>query len=256
MAALLTSKDMQGLINVDRSTIYRMAETGRIPAIKVGRQWRFPADEIEAWLRDQSTGPNRTPHLVDRADFTRGDLQSVLPADAIQSMSDLLGDIFGVMVVVTDMDGNPITNVSNPCALFSAVQGVPGSVQRCIEGWRQLGDLLDLQPRFGPSHFGFLCARSFIRSGTELSGMVIVGGIAPPEWPPPNGTIDHIAADLDIDRAVIADNIEGVWYADSQQQAWILEFLPRIGGLISLFARERTHLIDKLEAIATLAGAG
>lgn len=38
----LTARDVQDLIRVDRSTIYRMAESGRLPAIKVGRQWRFP----------------------------------------------------------------------------------------------------------------------------------------------------------------------------------------------------------------------
>ena len=34
----LTTKDLQDLIRVDKSTIYRMAEDGRIPAVKVGRQ--------------------------------------------------------------------------------------------------------------------------------------------------------------------------------------------------------------------------
>ncbi|MCA9925804.1 MAG: helix-turn-helix domain-containing protein, partial [Anaerolineales bacterium] len=43
MAEMLTAKDIQALLQVDRSTVYRMAEAGRIPAIKVGRQWRFPA---------------------------------------------------------------------------------------------------------------------------------------------------------------------------------------------------------------------
>ena len=50
MATLLTTKDLQALIHVDKSTIYRMAEDGRLPAIKVGRQWRFPADGIQALL--------------------------------------------------------------------------------------------------------------------------------------------------------------------------------------------------------------
>ena len=42
MATPLTTGDLQGLIKVDKPTIYRMAEGGRLPAIKVGRQWRFP----------------------------------------------------------------------------------------------------------------------------------------------------------------------------------------------------------------------
>ena len=38
MSGLLTTQQLQELIRVDRSTIYRMAEDGRLPAVKVGRQ--------------------------------------------------------------------------------------------------------------------------------------------------------------------------------------------------------------------------
>ena len=50
MNTFLTSQEMQELINVDRSTVYRMAEDGRLPGVKVGRQWRFPADRVAAQL--------------------------------------------------------------------------------------------------------------------------------------------------------------------------------------------------------------
>ena len=50
--ALLTTRDVQQIIRVDKSTIYRMAETGRIPAVKVGRQWRFPEDRLQEWLQN------------------------------------------------------------------------------------------------------------------------------------------------------------------------------------------------------------
>lgn len=49
-ATLLTSKAVQLILNVDRSTVYRMAQDGRLPAIKVGRQWRFPRAELERAL--------------------------------------------------------------------------------------------------------------------------------------------------------------------------------------------------------------
>ena len=32
------------------STIYQLAETNRIPAFKVGRQWRFRKDAIDKWI--------------------------------------------------------------------------------------------------------------------------------------------------------------------------------------------------------------
>ena len=44
---LLTTKELQDVPHVDRTTIYRMAESGRIPAVKVGNQWRFPRQQTE-----------------------------------------------------------------------------------------------------------------------------------------------------------------------------------------------------------------
>src|SRR5450756_2460437 len=49
-ADLLTAEQVEYLLEVDKSTVYRMAEDGRLPAIKVGRQWRFPAERIAALL--------------------------------------------------------------------------------------------------------------------------------------------------------------------------------------------------------------
>jgi len=57
MSDMLTAKEMQELLQVDRSTIYRMAEMGRLPAIKVGKQWRFPGDQVETWLKSQAAAP-------------------------------------------------------------------------------------------------------------------------------------------------------------------------------------------------------
>ena len=72
------------------------------------------------------------------------------------------------MLVVTDMDGDPITEVSHPCGLFTTIHTVPNAVQQCVESWRLLGARIDLEPRFTPSHLGLLCARGLIRVGTEL----------------------------------------------------------------------------------------
>ncbi len=36
MAEFLTTRQLQEILHVDRTTIYRMAEAGRIPAVKVG----------------------------------------------------------------------------------------------------------------------------------------------------------------------------------------------------------------------------
>ncbi len=46
----LTAKQVQELLHVDRTTIYRMLKDGRLTGIKVGQQWRFSASEVDDLL--------------------------------------------------------------------------------------------------------------------------------------------------------------------------------------------------------------
>lgn len=43
------------LLDVSETTVYVMAAEGKLPAFKVGRQWRFPAEEIERFIADGLT---------------------------------------------------------------------------------------------------------------------------------------------------------------------------------------------------------
>ena len=249
---LLTTKQVQEIFKVDRSTIYRMAEDGRLPAVKVGRQWRFPSDRVESLLGQ--SGEIATADGDDGSDPSAA-LDTFLPRDAAQAVADLAADLFGVMAVVTDMTGRALTTVSNPCGYFSAVYNSLYTPDRCSVGWRRLGEEIDLEPHFVPSHLGFLCARSFIRIGSNLAGMVIVGGVAPEQWPPSEGEIAAVAAETGTDQASILEHVNEVYWIDQQHQDWIVRNLSRVSDLISLLADGHGRLVQKLDSIAALAGA-
>ena len=125
----------------------------------------------------------------------------------------------------------------------------------CAENWRRLGEEIDLEPRFLPSHLGFLCARSFIRQGHRLVGMVIVGGVAPQQWPPDDNAIAAVAAETGVEVAVIRDHIDEVYWIDEPHQEWIVRNLSRMSDLLSQLAEGRSRLMARLERIAALAGA-
>ena len=65
MQELLTANQVQRLFDVDRSTIYRMASDGRLPAVKIGRQWRFPADGIRRLMALPSDHKTETTIIVE-----------------------------------------------------------------------------------------------------------------------------------------------------------------------------------------------
>jgi hypothetical protein len=168
----------------------------------------------------------------------------------LQTLADVMGAAFGAMVIITDMNGEPLTGVANPCGMFQAVQSYPETLDRCVEGWKEFSDQPDLVPRFTPSHLGFLCARGFIRRGSELTGMVIVGGIAPPEWPPPHDRIVAVADELGIPVEDIEASVDEVYRLDRRDMDRILDLLPRLGVLISQMSINAAPATERADSLA------
>jgi len=50
---LLTVDELSVYLKIPKPTVYYLAQTGRIPASKVGRHWRFEEKEIKKWLKEQ-----------------------------------------------------------------------------------------------------------------------------------------------------------------------------------------------------------
>ena len=243
MSELLTTHQLQELIRVDRSTIYRMAEDGRLPAVKVGRQWRFPADAIgeRFGVTPPETSPTGAPPLPPPGPATHGELGGLVAPTALQAVVDLAGELLGTMAVITDLDGVALTEVANPCGLYSAIATSPTALACCVADWASLGAEPDLDPRLRPSHLGFLCARAFVRHGDRLVGMIIAGGIRPDEWPPNDERLRAISAELGVPVAILHDHIEEVFDPEPVQRRQIQAHLPRFGELISRLATSSPH---------------
>jgi len=63
----LTTEEVLEYLQVNLRTVYRLIKAGKIPAVRVGRQWRFRKRDIDAWLESQrprqgraGSGPTRT----------------------------------------------------------------------------------------------------------------------------------------------------------------------------------------------------
>jgi len=255
MSEMLTAKDVQGLLQVDRSTVYRMAENGRLPAIKVGKQWRFPVDQLEDWF---GSGITSSPTKVETKTAVAplpdaDDLQSLLPLECVELIQNSHADLLGVMVVITDMNGVPITTPSNPCSLFQAVTEMPDVLQKCILSWHDLANDLSFEPRFQITHLGMLCARAFIRVGAELKGMVVAGCVAPENWPPAVNEVVDLAAEFDMDPGKFSSYLDGAYRLDPYQKATVLDSVQKIANIVAHIVQERQMLVGKLDAISNLA---
>jgi excisionase family DNA binding protein len=56
---LLTPEQVADYLNVNKFTVYRLVTSKKIPAFKVGNQWRFKQQTIDAWLMERSNVRNK-----------------------------------------------------------------------------------------------------------------------------------------------------------------------------------------------------
>jgi excisionase family DNA binding protein len=48
---VMTVMELAALLKVSRASVYRAIKKGRLPAFKIGSDWRFNVEQIEAWMR-------------------------------------------------------------------------------------------------------------------------------------------------------------------------------------------------------------
>ncbi len=53
LQSCLTTDEVLSYLKVTPRTIYRLIRTGELPALRVGRQWRFRRTDLDAWLERQ-----------------------------------------------------------------------------------------------------------------------------------------------------------------------------------------------------------
>ena len=57
----LTTEEVLDYLQVNLRTVYRLIKAGKIPAVRVGRQWRFRKRDIDAWLESQRSRQTSRP---------------------------------------------------------------------------------------------------------------------------------------------------------------------------------------------------
>lgn len=60
--AFLTTEEVLAYLRITPRTIYRLIRTGELPAMRIGRQWRFRRADLDAWLNRQRAFATETLH--------------------------------------------------------------------------------------------------------------------------------------------------------------------------------------------------
>ena len=92
--AFLTTEEVLEYLQINLRTVYRLIKAGKIPAIRVGRQWRFRKTDLDTWLTSQqassTSGPGDQSIGQSPAPAHTGGRPRVLVVDDEASIRDLL----------------------------------------------------------------------------------------------------------------------------------------------------------------------
>ena len=53
LPSFLTTEEVLGYLKVNPRTIYRLIRSGELPAVRIGRQWRFRRSDLSDWIDRQ-----------------------------------------------------------------------------------------------------------------------------------------------------------------------------------------------------------
>ena len=101
----LTTEEVLEYLQVNLRTVYRLIKAGKIPAVRVGRQWRFRKRDIDAWLDSQrpARGGDRTGAAPAPRSTAR---KRVLVVDDEASIRDLLSKTLALAEYDVDTAGD------------------------------------------------------------------------------------------------------------------------------------------------------
>ena len=123
----LTTEEVLEYLQVNLRTVYRLIKAGKIPAVRVGRQWRFRKRDIDAWLDSQRSAGGGTAAAAPAAQQRR---PRMLVVDDEASIRDLLAKTLALAEYEVDTAADAATALSRvravPYDLMIADLRMPG----------------------------------------------------------------------------------------------------------------------------------
>lgn len=246
MTDLYTVRQVQQILKVDRITIYRMLNDGRLKGIKIGQQWRFPHTEIDRLLGvPESTEPipESEPGLID----------NTFPTHCIQTIQNLFADISRIGAVVVDLNGDNLTTFSRPCAFCSLMMTSPSGRAACKACWKDTAENAPSTSSF-TCHAGlnYLAAPIYDR-GNQI-GALITGQFY---WQAPDRyeeteRVQQLARTHHIDPAQLQNAALEIQVLPVEKHAQIENWPKSTVEAMHSILNERSGFLDRLKQIANL----
>jgi len=254
MSDLLTTRQLQELLQVDRVTIYRMLSDGRLTGFKVGGQWRFSRQEVERWLQEQriSLDVAEVPDATDAGPS----FAHALPLSCAQAIQSIYAEALNVAAVTTEPNGEPLTGISNPCQFCNLILATEEGRRRCAVSWRSEGGDAQSPAPVRSCHAGLACISAPVKvEGEWVANVASCQFVARlPEdadqaW---LANLPALASDLGLDEAELRAAAASVRAQPQDEWPRIARLLQQVADTFCEIGQERSRLVDRLRRIAEM----
>ena len=252
---LLTTRELQELLQLDRVTIYRMVKDGELPAMRVGGQWRFSSDAIDSWLNGQK-GDRPTEDVTQTVNTDLGSLslEDLVPVETLQTIQNQFAELIGVAAFITDLEGQPLAPCSRCSRFCQIIHSRPEGMAACQESWHSISLLEDASSAIHLCHAGIEYASAPVSVSGHRFGLVTAGQFftTPPD---PDAFREKALATgerIGVSGEQLATAMDSIELISQERALQITDLLQTIANAISSIGYQSYQVRTTLAQIAQL----
>ncbi len=244
MNDLLTAREVQDILKVDRTTVYRMLKDGRLRGVKMGQQWRFPSEGLVSLVSLESKPLPREAKVA----------FDVLPLHCIDPIQQVFAEVAGVGAITANPDGEPLTEVSNACTFCTLMMSSPSGMRACKASWRRVAQQPERRPQLVTCHAGLQYARARIELDGEFIAIIVAGQFYAevPDHEEEAARIHRLAAEHGLEGGKLAQAAGALPVLDARRRQRLPDWLERVAHTFEDITHERADLLERLRSIAQM----
>ncbi len=100
----LTTDEVLEYLQVNLRTVYRLIKAGKIPAVRVGRQWRFRKGDLDAWLESQRARTARSAQALSSSSPNAPTAPTARPRILVVDDEASIRDLLSKTLALADYD--------------------------------------------------------------------------------------------------------------------------------------------------------
>jgi len=244
MDELLTAKQVQEILNIDRTTVYRMLKDGRLSGVKISKHWRFLKDEIQSLLDLNKSTVTKLSSIPN----------NVIPIPCVQSLQDVFGEIADLGALTINADGQALTRPSNSCTFCNLIQSSEDGMKGCEQSWKMITKIKASNMDFFSCHAGLKYTYARIKVSNASDTFLIAGQFFTSEADKKKqlSRLPELASKYKLDLKSLDKEQKKISVLNDRIRGEINSWMARIARTIVSITTERSRLILRIKKISEI----